>query len=391
MPEQQVDKILAIDGGQPTFPKPLHVGRPNIGSREKFYGYTNKMFDDGWLTNDGPYVRELEKRVADHHNVAYCVAMCNATLALEIAIRALGLHGEVIVPSYTFVATAHALHWQEIKPVFADINPGTHSIDPLAVEKMITPLTTGIIGVHLWGKVADVDGLSEVADKHKLKLMFDAAHAFGCSHEGKMIGNFGECEVLSLHATKLLNSFEGGVILTNNSELAEKAKLMRNFGFSGVDNVIYPGTNGKMTEVAAAMGLVNLDEIENIIEHNYNNYKHYQTLLKDLSNLKLLEYSDSKNTYQYIVIEVLTDGDNDRDYIVEALHAEGILARRYFWPGCHRMKPYVDYFPHAGLMLKHTEEVSNKVIVLPTGLSVQPEDISKIVEVLALIMEKVRA
>ena len=181
--------------------------------------------------------------------------MCNATVALEIAIRAMGMSGEVIVPSFTFVATAHALQWQEITPVFCDIDPRTHNLDPNRIEEMITPRTTGIIGVHVWGRPCAVDALAEIAQRRHLKLLFDAAHAFGCSYQGQMIGNFGDAEVFSFHATKFFNTFEGGAVVTNDDELAAKMRLMKNFGFHGYDNVIYVGTNGKMSEVSAAMGL----------------------------------------------------------------------------------------------------------------------------------------
>ncbi|MEI2422502.1 DegT/DnrJ/EryC1/StrS family aminotransferase, partial [Arthrospira platensis SPKY2] len=174
--------------------------------------------------------------------------MCNGTIALEILIRATELKGEVIVPSFTFIATAHALQWQEITPVFCDIDPKTHTLDPLAVEKMITPRTSGIIGVHVWGQPCNIEALTEIANQHNLKLVFDASHAFGCSYQGTMIGNFGEAEVFSFHATKFVNTFEGGAVVTNNDELAAKIRLMKNFGFAGFDNVIYIGTNGKMDE-----------------------------------------------------------------------------------------------------------------------------------------------
>ena len=180
---------LAINGAPPAFDEQLHVGRPNIGSREAFLKYVDDIFERRWLSNNGPLVQEFERRVAELHGVKHCVAMCNGTVALEIAIRALGLEGEVIVPSYTFIATAHALNWQAITPVFADIDPATHNLDPAAVRRMITPRTTGIIGVHLWGRGAPVGELQAIADEHGLKLMFDAAHAFGCSYKGRMIGD----------------------------------------------------------------------------------------------------------------------------------------------------------------------------------------------------------
>ena len=297
-------KDLAINGAPPAFEQPLHVGRPNIGNREAFIKYVDDIFDRRWLSNNGPLVQELEQRIADYHHVKYCVAMCNGTVALEIAIRALGLEGEVIVPSYTFIATAHTLYWQALTPVFADIDPSTHTLDPNAVRRMITPRTTGIIGVHLWGRGASVHELEAIADEHGLKLMFDAAHAFGCSYGGQMIGNFGACEVLSFHATKLFNTFEGGAVLTNDDELVETMRLMRNFGFSGYDNVIHPGTNGKMFEVAAAMGLVNLDSIDDVIAANRRNYGAYRQGLEGVPGISLLSFDEAeRNNFQYVVLE----------------------------------------------------------------------------------------
>ena len=359
---------LAINGAAPAFADPLHVGRPNIGDRDQFLRLAGEMFDRRWLSNNGPLVVEFEKRVAGHLGVKHCIAMCNGTIALEIAIRALGMTGEVIIPSYTFVATAHALHWQGITPVFADIDPDTHNLDPAAVRRMITSRTTGIIGVHLWGRPAPVEALQAIADEHGLHLMFDAAHGFGCSHGGKMIGSFGRAEVLSFHATKFFNTFEGGAVVTNDDALAETMRLMRNFGFAGFDNVIHPGTNGKMVEVCAAMGLTNLDYIDTVIDANRRNHDAYAAALAGIEGVRLLSFdTTSKNNFQYVVLEVTEGGAVRRDAILSALHAENVLARKYFWPGCHRMKPYRDLFPNAGVMLEHSQDVADRVIVLPTG------------------------
>jgi len=379
---------LAINGAPPAFNQPLHVGRPNIGSREAFMKLAGEMFDRRWLTNNGPLVQEFEQRVASYHGVKHCVAMCNGTIALEIAIRALNLAGEVIVPSYTFIATAHALSWQGITPVFADIDPHTHNLDPEAVRRMITARTTGIIGVHLWGRAAPVEALQQIADEHELKLMYDAAHAFGCSHGGKMIGNFGACEVLSFHATKFFNTFEGGAVVTNDDELAETMRLMRNFSFSGFDNVIHIGTNGKMIEIAAAMGLVNLDAVESVIATNKRNHLTYREGLSGLQGISLLAFDETeRNNYQYVVMEVGPECTVSRDRIIEALHAENILARKYFWPGCHNMKPYRELYPHAGLMLPNTQQVANRVVVLPTGTTMRKEMVETVVAVIRTIVE----
>jgi dTDP-4-amino-4,6-dideoxygalactose transaminase len=380
------ERDLAVNGAAPMFPEPLHVGRPNIASHARFLERAADILEHGWLSNDGPVVRELERRIADYLGVKHCIAMCNGTIALEIATRALDFEGEVIVPSYTFVATAHALQWQEITPIFADIDPATHNLDPAAVRRMITPRTSGIIGVHLWGRPADVDGLQAIADEFQIRLMFDASHGFGCSRGGTLLGNFGECEVFSFHATKFFNTFEGGAVVTANDALAEKMRLMRNFGFAGYDNVIYPGTNGKMTEMAAAMGLTNLDEIDRFVEVNRRNHQLYADGIARIDGLSLLKYDTAeRNNFQYVVIEVAPAFPVSRDRIVEVLHAENVLARRYFWPGCHNMLPYRAYYPNAGLLLSNTKAVAERVIVLPTGSSVDSPMIAGVLEVLAFL------
>lgn len=380
---------LAIKGAKPAFAAPLYVGRPNIGSREAFLQKVGDMFDRRWLTNDGPLVKEFERKVAEYLGVKHCVAMCNGTIALEIAIRALGMTGEVIVPSYTFIATAHALHWQGITPVFADIDPDTHNLDPAAVRRMITPRTRGIIGVHLWGRAAPVTELQAIADERGLPLMFDAAHAFGCSSGGRMIGGFGRAEVLSFHATKFFNTFEGGAVVTNEDELAATMRLMRNFGFVDYDNVIHPGTNGKMIEICAAMGLANLDHIDTVIDTNRRNHEAYRKALAGVPGLTVLSYDEAeRNNYQYVVVEVGAASAASRDAIVSALHAENVLARRYFWPGCHRMQPYRDLFPQAGAALPQTAIVADRVIVLPTGTALPPGAIEVIAAVMRTLVQK---
>lgn len=380
---------LAIFGGVPAFAEQIHVGRPNIGDRDRLLERINDLLDRRWLSNNGPYVQEFEQRIADTVGVKHCIAMCNGTVALEIAIRAVGLTGEVIVPSFTFIATAHALQWQEITPVFCDIDPRTHTINPWLVETMITPRTTGIIGVHVWGQPCNVEILTEIAHKHDLKLMFDAAHAFGCSHKGRMIGNFGNAEVFSFHATKFLNAFEGGAVVTNDDELASKIRLMTNFGFAGYDNVNYIGTNGKMSEVSAAMGLTGLESLDEFVAINYRNYQQYQRELENIPGIKLLMYNETeKCNYQYIVLEIdEATTQVNRDQLVEIFWAENILARRYFYPGCHRMEPYRSYFPHAGLLLPETENLGKRVLILPTGTTVGLNEISKICQIMRLVVK----
>lgn len=379
---------LAIFGRPPAFQETLHVGRPNIGNRKRLMERINDMLDRRWLTNHGPFVQELEEKICTLLGVKYCIVMCNGTIALEIAIRALELKGEVILPSFTFIATAHALQWLEITPVFCDVDPHTHNLDPKCVEKMITPRTTGILGVHVWGRPCAIDELSEIAERKNLRLLFDAAHAFGCSYRGKMIGNFGGAEVLSFHATKFFNTFEGGAVVTNDDDLAQRIRLMTNFGFAGYDQVIYLGTNGKMSEAAAAMGLTGLESLDEFISVNYRNYQHYQAELSGMAGVRMVAYDGSeKNNYQYIVLEIEEAVTGiPRDLLVDILHAENILARRYFYPGCHQMEPYRSYFPRAGLLLPETEKLTRRCLSLPNGTAVGPEDISAICQLLHLII-----
>jgi len=378
---------LALFGAKPLFKEPLHVGRPSIGDRKRLHERLDEILDRNWLSNNGPLVQEFESALAKRLGVKHCISVCNGTVALELAIRALDLKGEVIIPSFTFVATAHALQWQEITPVFADIDPKTHSLAPEAVERMITPRTSGIIGVHIWGRPCDVEGLSSMASKHGLKLMFDASHAFGSTCGGVPIGSFGSCEVFSFHATKILNAFEGGAIATSDDKLAEKLRLMKNFGFKGYDNVIYIGTNGKMSEISAAMGLTNLESLDEFVAANRRNWELYSSELDGVPGLSVIDYDlKEQNNFQYAVVEVDEAAFGlSRDQAVAALHAENVLARRYFYPGCHRMMPYRALFPHAELLLPETVKVMNRVLVLPTGVNVSPEDARGVAEVLKLL------
>jgi dTDP-4-amino-4,6-dideoxygalactose transaminase len=268
------------------------------------------------------------------------------------------------------------------------VDPRTHNLDPERVERMLTPRTTGIIGVHLWGRGCDTEALSEIADRRGLKLLYDAAHAFGCSRGGRMIGGFGDAEVFSFHATKFFNTFEGGAVTTNDDRLAERMRLMKNFGFAGYDRVVYIGTNGKMTEVSAAMGLGGLESLDEFIDTNRRNYRQYRHELEGLPGVTMLAYDEGERcNYQYVVLELDESVTRiSRDALMDILWAENVLARRYFYPGCHRMEPYRSYFPHAGLLLPETERLAGRVLVLPTGTAVGAEDIEKLCRIIRTVV-----
>jgi dTDP-4-amino-4,6-dideoxygalactose transaminase len=376
---------LALFGGQPAFAKPLHVGGPNIGDRDRFLRRMKDILDSRVLTNFGPYVREFESRIADQLGVAHCIATSSGTKALEVLIRGLELKGEVIVPGFTFVATAHALSWLGLIPVFCDVDPATHNIDPKALRPLLTKDVTAILAVHLWGRPCAIDELTEIAGDHGLPLIFDAAHAFACGYNGRMIGNFGRAEIFSFHATKFVNSFEGGAITTNDDRLAATLRRVSNFGLRNLDEVECLGTNGRMSEASAAMGITSLESADAFIEVNRRNYEQYREELAGLPGLDLLLYPQEDCNYQYIVVELdQTISALDRDVLLAVLWAENVLARRYFHPGCHKMAPYAG----RGIVLPKTERLSRAVVSLPTGTGVTPRDISEICGVVRLTLSK---
>jgi dTDP-4-amino-4,6-dideoxygalactose transaminase len=373
---------LAIFGGPPAFAEPLHVGRPNLGSREAFRRRTDELLDRRWLTNDGPLAREFEERIAELTGVRHCVAVSSGTTALEILARATELKGEVILPSFTFVGTAHAMVWSGLTPRFCDVDPRSHTLDPGRVEALIGPRTAAILAVHLWGRPCDVQALADIAARHRLKLFFDAAHAFASAHEGRMIGRFGDAEVFSFHATKIVQSGEGGALVTDDPELANRARLLRNFGFRDYDDVAALGTNGKFSELSAAMGLTSLESLDEFLAANRRNYEHYRSGLEGLDGLTLSPSQEGWN-HQYVVLEVDPEAAGlTRDELRRVLWAEGVLARRYFYPGAHAMEPYRALYPDAGLALPTTLRLAERVLCLPTGSAV---DIGEIDAVCAII------
>lgn len=361
----------------PAFPSPLHVGRPNVGDVSAFTDMLGDMFDRRWFTNDGPFVRELEEEISARLGVRNVVAMSHGTSALELLIQALGINGEVILPAFTFVATVHAVERSGARPVFADIDERTHNLNPESVRKLVTPRTSAILGVHLWGRPAPIEDLQQIADEHDLTLIFDAAHAFSVSTAAGTIGAFGRAEVFSFHSTKFFNTFEGGAVATNDDELAAKLRLMRNFGFSGADSVVHLGTNAKMPEVCAAMGRANLRSIDDFIRVNRRNFAAYQSELRGSPGVRLHETVPAgvAGNFQYVVALV---HHGRRDAVLSALQRNNVLARRYFWPGCHRMEPYRSRWEATSHDLTSTEKVAGEVLVLPTGTSIEPEQIATI-------------
>ena len=375
---------LAVFGGDPAFSEPLHVGRPNLPDKSEFLRTIDEIWDSKILSNNGPFVQELERRFCELTGSHHAVAVCNATLGLQLVARAMELRGEIIVPSFTFIATPHAFRWEGLRPVFCDIDPLTHTIDPQCVEELISDETCAIAGVHLWGNACDSHALSELAKANGLRLVFDAAHSLGTKEikgnqrESKV--SLGDAEVYSLHATKIVSGFEGGVVVTDSDLLAHQLRSRRNFGFAGYDDVRGLGTNAKMSEVAAAMALSGMENLESLVEQNRSNFAAYCSAFEGLDGVTIQPPKNPEKTnYQYIVVRIdETEAGLSRDALMNALWAEGARARRYFFPGCHRAEPYRWECRDAVDRLPVTDQVCQEVLVLPTGASIGDEEIAVI-------------
>ncbi|WP_204009444.1 aminotransferase class I/II-fold pyridoxal phosphate-dependent enzyme [Sphaerimonospora thailandensis] len=347
----------------------------------------NGALDRLWLTNNGPLVREFEARIAALTGARHCVTTCNATTGIQIAAKAAGIRAgdEVIVPSFTWVATAHALEWIGIVPVFCDVDEETGTADVAHVERLIGPNTRGILGVHVFGYPCDIEGLSALARRYGIPLLFDAAHALGCTYRGRPIGGFGSAEIFSFHATKFINTFEGGAIVTNDDELAERARAMRQQGLDAEHRVAGPGTVARMNEICAAMGLTALEAMDSLIEVNRRNHGHYEEGLAGVAGVRVRPMApDEHANYQYVVIEIDAEvAGVHRDVVNDILLGHNVLSRRYFDPGCHLDEPYrSNTSRHAPLPLPRTEALTDRVLSLPTGPAIGPAEISGICEII---------
>jgi dTDP-4-amino-4,6-dideoxyglucose len=375
---------LALFGGVPVFQDSRRVGRPNQGDRGRFLERMNRVLDNEWLSNMGPLMYEFEARVAELAGTRHCVSLCNATVALQMLVGDIATAGEpgdeVIVPALTFPATAHAVHWRGLRPVVADVDPVTGLIDPDEVEKLITPRTRAIIGVHLWGQACDVQRLEKIAEGYRLRLYFDAAPAFGCTSGDTPIGGFGDAEVFSFHATKVVNTFEGGAIVTDDDDLAERMRSMRNFGFGRSGRVELAGTNAKLNEASAAMGLTSLDALAETIVHNRANYQAYRAALADIPGVWPVEYDERhRNSHHYMMVTVdEAFAGLHRDVLLDVLRAENILAQPYFTEAMHQLQPYADESPG---VLANAEVLCAQLLALPTGPKVSADDVEVICDV----------
>jgi dTDP-4-amino-4,6-dideoxygalactose transaminase len=384
-------KDLAIHGGTPLFDEPVHVGQVNFPDWDKLETAFRGIFSRRFYANHGPLERELDERLASYLGVRHAISITNGTLALMILARAMELKGKVVVPAFTFPGTVQALSWAGLVPQFCDVDLKTHNISTATVESQLGPETAAILGVHLWGRACDVDGLRGLAEERGLILLYDAAHAFGCTAGGRYIGGFGAAEMFSFHATKVLNAAEGGCITTNDDEVAAKVRTMRTFHESETRADVEFRMNGKISEAQAALALCSLDDLQTNIDGNKSRYDLYQRRLTSVSGVEFIDHAyGEKSNYQYVVVRI-DEGvaGISRNRLMQTLRAENVLARAYFSPGVHRASPYREQYPENLTALPVTDELSKSLMQLPTGQTVSAEDVEQVCGLIKFILNDV--
>jgi len=337
----------------------INVTKTYLPDPEKYKSYVDKIFSSGWITNNGQFVQELENRLCDYLGVEHLLLVSNGTLALQIAYRALGVKHEAITTPFSFVATTSSLAWEGIEPVFADINPQSLNLDPEKIIRCITPGTTAIVPVHVFGNACEIEAIEQIAHANNLKTIYDAAHAFGVRYKDKSILQFGDASVLSFHATKIFHTIEGGAVIFKDIKHLNKARLMINFGIPGYDQISELGINCKMNEFQAAMGLCMLDDMEIIHSERQNVWGKYTDAFinnKDVALQKQNEFSSQNYSYYPILLkseEILLK-------LKETLQEKEILSRRYFFPSLEQV-PYVK----PGQMVPLSASVAERILCLP--------------------------
>lgn len=352
----------------------INVTKTHLPDKKKYLSYIDKIYENGWVTNDGPLVRELEERLAEYLGVKNIVLVANGTIALEIAYRLLKLEGEVITTPFSFVATTSSLVSNGLQPVFADIDPESFNLDPNNIENAISGQTSAIVPVHVFGSACEVEKIEQIADKYKLKLIYDAAHAFGIKYKGNSVLNYGDVATLSFHATKLFHTIEGGALIINNDALVEDARYLINFGIDGPDSVKALGTNAKMNEFEAAMGLCVLDDMEIILEQRKQVHTLYYTSLKESVQFQLIN-PDSTQNYSYFPVVFGTEKQILQTQ--KKLNDRGIYPRRYFYPSLDTLN-----YLTTDQCMPVSRDISSRILALPmySGLTaIQQTEIISIV------------
>jgi dTDP-4-amino-4,6-dideoxygalactose transaminase len=368
--------------------KPVFVTSPYLPPLEEFQEYLKDIWESKWLTNNGKYHQELEKALCEYLGVKYISLFSNGTLALVSALQALRITGEVITTPYSFVATTHAIWWNNIKPIFVDIESQTYNLDPEKIEAAITPKTTAILPVHVYGNPCNVDRIKDIADAYGLKVIYDACHTFGVTINNIPVLNFGDLSVMSFHATKVYNTFEGGAIVCHDEVTKKRIDNLKNFGFINETTVVTPGVNGKMNEVQAAMGLLQLKYIDVAIEKRKLVAKKYRKGLNGIEGIACLDdLIGVKHCYSYFPI--LIDKERygkTRDEVYEALKKYNIFGRRYFYPLISQFPTYRGLESALAGKMQIAEKVTEEVICLPIYPDLDLEIVEKITNIITSLL-----
>jgi dTDP-4-amino-4,6-dideoxygalactose transaminase len=375
------------------FEKPIFITRPPLPDREEVYRKIDEIWDSQWLTNLGQQHQDFEKELEKFLGVPNISIFCNGTLALQLACQALRLSGEVITTPFTFAATPHVLYWNRITPVFSDIDPHTFNLDPNRIERMISPNTTAILPVHVFGYPCDIIRIQEIADRYGLRVIYDAAHSFGVEINEEKIGNFGDISMFSFHATKIFHTIEGGALTYRDKALNERLAFAKNFGFKDEENIVVPGINAKMNELQAAIGLLMLKVVSKEMEKRKKLTLVYRERLKSIPGINFKDdLPNVKHNYYNFVVTI----DEDvfgicRDDLCENLKKYNIFTRKYFYPLCSQFQCYKHYPSSSPKNLPVAESISKNVLSLPLYGDLRVDEIHKICDILTkLSMGKIR-
>ena len=368
--------------------KPIYVTQPELPPLEEFLPYLQKIWDARVLTNGGPFHAMFEAALCEHLGVKHICLFTNATIALVTALQALRIGGEVITTPYSFVATAHSLMWNGVKPVFVDIDPHTLNMDPARIEAAITPQTTAIMPIHCYGTPCDVEAIQRIADDYDLKVIYDAAHAFGVRREEggalRSVLSHGDLSVLSFHATKVFNTFEGGAIICPDAKTKQRIDHLKNFGFVNETTVVATGINGKMSEFNAALGLVQLKHVDSAIARRGAIEARYRELLRDVPGVRMLERpADATPNHSYFPILVGPGFALGRDGLYHRLREHGVMARRYFYPLISDFPMYRGLPSADAARLPVARAASDQVLCLPIYPALAGEDVERIAAIVA--------
>ncbi|MCI6511005.1 MAG: DegT/DnrJ/EryC1/StrS family aminotransferase [Prevotella sp.] len=362
--------------------KKITVTSPLLPELDDFIEDLKNIWESKWITNNGDYHKKLEKALAEYLKVPYVSLFTNGTLPLMTALQAMRITGEVITTPYSFVATTHSIWWNGCKPVFVDINPKTGNIDPDKIEAAITPRTTAIMPVHVYGKPCDTKAIQEIADKYGLKVIYDAAHAFGVEVNGESILNAGDISTLSFHATKVFNTIEGGAMIMHDEKTKKRIDDLKNFGFHDEVTVVAPGINSKMDEMRAAYGLLNLQQVDKAIEARHQVAIKYRNALRDVDGITFFEdMYGVKHNYSYFPIFIDAEKYGmTRDELYEKMKLQNVLGRRYFYPLISEFSTYRGLESASRENLPNAHKMADSVICLPMHHALSDEDIHRTLE-----------